>query len=77
MIIRKWAPGDSFYPLGMKNKKKLSDYFIDSKLSILEKESCLLLESAGRIAWIIGYRIDNRFKITESSRNALIIKLQK
>lgn len=74
MKIRKWEPGDNFYPLGMKQKKKLSDYFIDNKYSIIDKENILILESEGKIVWIIGDRIDNRFKITKSTRNALIIR---
>ena len=74
VIIRKWKTGDSFYPLGMKQKKKLSDYFVDKKYSVIDKEKCLILESGGQIVWIIGDRIDNRFRITESTRKALIIK---
>jgi tRNA(Ile)-lysidine synthase len=74
LIIRKWKAGDHFYPLGMKQKKKLSDYFIDNKYSRLDKEKILILESAGKIIWIIGDRIDNRFRITKSTKKALIIK---
>ncbi len=74
LIVRKWMPGDNFYPLGMKQKKKLSDYFIDNKYSILDKENKLILESDGKIVWIIGDRIDNRFRITSSTKNALIVK---
>jgi tRNA(Ile)-lysidine synthase len=77
LTIRRWKPGDFFYPLGMKNKKKLSDYFINSKYSIIEKENKLILESGGKIVWIIGDRIDNRFRITRSTRKALIIKSAK
>lgn len=61
----------------MKQKKKLSDYFIDKKYSILEKENKLILESGEDIVWIIGDRIDNRFKITRSTKHALIIKSAK
>jgi tRNA(Ile)-lysidine synthase len=74
MIIRRWHHGDSFYPLGMKQKKKLSDYFIDNKFSVFEKEHCRILESEGRIVWIINDRIDDRFRITRNTKKALIIE---
>lgn len=74
LTIRKWQPGDFFYPFGMNRKKKLSDYFIDSKFSRLEKEKAHILESDGKIIWIIGERIDNRFRITRSTKKALILK---
>jgi tRNA(Ile)-lysidine synthase len=73
-IIRKWKSGDYFYPLGMKQKKKLSDYFIDSKYSILDKENKFILVSEGMIVWIIGDRVDDRVRITSSTKRALIIK---
>lgn len=73
VTIRNWRPGDLFYPLGMNRKKKLSDFFIDNKLSIPEKEAALVLESDGRIACIIGIRTDNRFRITRSTTKCLII----
>ena len=76
MIIRKWKYGDSFYPLGMNQKKKLSDYFIDNKYSVFEKDYCWILESAGKIVWIINDRIDNRYRITHSTKKALIIKVR-
>jgi tRNA(Ile)-lysidine synthase len=74
VIVRKWLPGDFFYPLGMKKKKKLSDYFIDSKFSRLDKEMAFILESGGKIAWIVGERIDDRFKVTDTTKKILIIK---
>jgi tRNA(Ile)-lysidine synthase len=74
MIIRKWKAGDYFYPLGMKQKKKLSDYFVDKKYSRFDKENIFILESDGKIAWIIGDRIDDRFKITSSTKKGLLIK---
>ncbi len=71
LTVRRWKKGDSFFPLGMKKKKKLSDYFIDRKFPIGKKESILILESAGEIVWIIGERIDDRFKITPSTITVL------
>jgi tRNA(Ile)-lysidine synthase len=77
LIIRKWQPGDFFYPFGMSRKKKLSDYFIDRKYSRLQKEEAFIMESEGKIVWIIGERIDNRFRITKSTKKVLVLKAQK
>jgi tRNA(Ile)-lysidine synthase len=77
LIIRGWVKGDHFFPLGMNKKKKLSDYFIDSKYSLLKKEKTLILESAGKIVWIIGDRLDDRFKVTDSTSKILLIRLSR
>jgi tRNA(Ile)-lysidine synthase len=74
VMVRNWKPGDVFFPLGMNKKKKLSDFFIDNKFSIPEKEAALVMESEGKIACILGIRTDNRFRITGSTTKCLIIE---
>ncbi len=71
LLIRRWKKGDYFYPFGMKNRKKLSDFFIDQKFSLPDKESAWLLCCGKDIAWIIGHRIDDRFKVTDKTKKIL------
>ena len=73
--LRKWKKGDYFFPLGMKTRKKISDFFIDNKFSIIDKENTWLLCSGRRITWVVGYRIDDRFKVTQDTRNIIQLKV--
>lgn len=71
LLIRKWKEGDSFFPFGMKQRKKLSDFFINNKFSLIDKEQTWLLVSDDEIVWIVGYRMDNRFKVTVDTKEVL------
>ena len=75
LVIRKWKSGDKFIPSGMKGFKKLSDYFIDNKINRLLKEKTLLLCSNDDIIWVIGHRIDERYKATSKTKKMYIANL--
>ena len=77
LVLRKWQKGDFFTPLGMKGKKKLSNFFIDNKISIPEKENIWVLCSSSEIIWVIGYRISEKVKLSETTKKAYIVQLFK
>jgi tRNA(Ile)-lysidine synthase len=74
--IRSWQDGDRFRPFGMKNFRKLSDFFKDEKLSKFDKESVKIVESDGKIVWIAGLRIDDRYRIADNTKRVLILDLR-
>ncbi|MCR5191284.1 MAG: tRNA lysidine(34) synthetase TilS [Bacteroidales bacterium] len=72
--VRYWQPGDRFVPLGMKGNKKLSDFFTNNKMNGAQKElTPLLCNGNGDILWIIGHRIDNRYRITRATSQMLVV----
>ncbi|NOT77061.1 MAG: tRNA lysidine(34) synthetase TilS [Cyclobacteriaceae bacterium] len=75
VVWRKWRTGDSFFPLGLGHKKKVSDFLIDEKISMLEKNDATVIESGGEIVWVVGLRVDDRFKVTAQTKSILEIKL--
>lgn len=73
LTLRKWREGDRFVPLGMTDEKKVSDFLIDNKVSMVEKQHQFVLTSGEEIVWLVGRRIDNRNKITSRTENVLRI----
>lgn len=76
LTVRKPQEGDWFLPFGMKGKKKLSKFFKDEKLSLVEKENQWLLCSENDIVWVIGRRGDDRFKASDSSKKIIKITVE-
>jgi tRNA(Ile)-lysidine synthase len=77
LVIRKWKKGDRFIPFGMTKQKLLSDFFIDQKMNRFEKEELWIMESAGKIIWIVGHRISENVKVDSSTKEVLMISLKR
>lgn len=73
--LRHWEAGDFFFPLGMKGKKKISDFMIDHKIPLNLKRRVGILCSGEDIVWVVGYRIDDRYKISQNTKNVLQIAI--
>lgn len=71
---RPWKEGDHFVPIGMKKSKKLSDFLIDEKVPVPAKKHVTVLESAGTIVWIVGFRVSDKFKVTDLTQRVVVIK---
>ena len=75
LTLRHWLHGDYFYPLGMEQMKKVSDFFVDTKVPLPQKERIWILASGRKIVWIVGHRIDHRFRITEDTSKVLVLRV--
>lgn len=75
LLLRTWQPTDYFYPLGLRKKKKLNHFLGSLKLSPVEKSRVVILSSGDKIVWVVGKRIDERFKISSNTEKVLKIKL--
>lgn len=78
LTIRPWQQGDTFYPLGMKTKQKLSDFFIQQKLPVHQKKQVpLLVNGNGDIMWVAGYRLNDKYKVSKNTKKVTIFELIK
>ncbi|MDZ7936523.1 MAG: tRNA lysidine(34) synthetase TilS [Emticicia sp.] len=75
MTLRQWHAGDWFIPLGMKGKKKISDFLIDKKIPLNLKKSIFLLTSQDTTIWVVGHRADDRFKLNDSTQKVLKVEI--
>jgi tRNA(Ile)-lysidine synthetase-like protein len=75
VIVRFWEPGDRFVPLGMQGRKKLQDFFVDAKLPRDQRSTVPLMVSGGEIAWVVGFRVDERFKVTDTTRRIIRVRV--
>jgi tRNA(Ile)-lysidine synthase len=74
--LRAWQQGDVFYPLGMKTKQKLSDFFIHQKIPLHKKSAVpVLVNGNGDIIWVGGYRPDERYKVSNNTKKVTIFEL--
>ncbi|MGH2622094.1 MAG: tRNA lysidine(34) synthetase TilS [Sphingobacterium sp.] len=74
LLIRNWQMGDWFIPLGMEGRKKLSDFFIQEKVNRFEKQTVpILVNGNGEVIWVVGFRLDNRYKISDYTKKVLTL----
>ena len=69
------APGRRFRPLGLHGRKKLQDFFVDAKIERFEREiTPVIVDSAGQIVWVAGHALAEEFRVTEPTKDVVILK---
>ena len=76
LVIRSWRGGDSFHPLGLGGRKKIKDFFVDHKIPKRLRRRVPIMLFGDRVAWVCGYRIDDRFKVTDETKRILRVDIQ-
>ncbi len=76
LTIRARMPGDCFYPIGFGKRKKIQDYFVDEKIPREERDSIPLLINNNEIVWVIGYRVDERYKVDKNTKRVLKFEIK-
>jgi tRNA(Ile)-lysidine synthase len=77
LLVRQRRPGDRFQPLGMDMPKKLQDFMVDAKIPLSWRGHIPLVCSPGQIVWVVGYRIDDRVKVTRATKEILRLEFQR
>ena len=73
--LRRWKEGDKFIPFGMKGYKKLSNLFVDKKLSLLDKRNVRVVTADGEIVWVVGIRASDKFRIDEMTSDVVVMEV--
>lgn len=74
LTLRRWRRGDRFRPLGMKGTKKISDFLINLKVSLPDKQQVWVLEAGNSILWVVNHRLDDRFRVTDQTNKILLVE---
>jgi tRNA(Ile)-lysidine synthase len=76
LMVRTRRPGDRFWPLGAQGVKKIKDFFIDNKVPVMERDTVPIVTMNGQPMWIVGFRIDDRIRVSEETAKLLVMKFE-
>ena len=77
LMVRRRQPGDRFRPLGMSQPKKLNEFMIDAKIPRSWRQRVPLVCSSQHILWVVGWRIDDRVKVTDATKQVLSLEFER